>query len=94
MGMNSTELNDAAAKIEAGANKRRAWAEHTSDPLYVDLYRGVAQQLQDRAEQVRSWAANSAHLEGCGEVRDPERQTEIEAATREFLAMAGEKDNG
>ena len=86
--MNSRDLFAAAAKIETAANLRKTWAQQTSDPLYADLYRGVAEQLQDRAEQVRSWAANSAHMEGRGEAREPERQVEIEAATSEFLKMA------
>ena len=86
--MNSAELSAAAARIEAAATQRQAWAKQTRDPAYAALYEGVAQQLRDRASQVRSWARNLTHYERKGQDIPADIAAYIEGGTREFLAMA------
>lgn len=80
--MNSQQLLAAAAKIEKAAKLRIRWAQASDDKTFSNVHLGVAQQLQDRADQVRSWAQFLA-WNGMAEATHA-----METATREFLAMA------
>lgn len=86
--MNSAELSAAAAEIEAAADTRRQWADKATDTVWANLHRGVAKQLQDRADQVQSWSATAAHWERTGNERPPDVVARVEAAVTEFLDMA------
>jgi hypothetical protein len=84
--MNSTELMKAANRLEAAAAERSRWAEQ-DEPRWFGLHSGVAQQLSDRACQVRSWAAAARYREEHGETCPAEIEAWIDAAVREFLGM-------
>ncbi len=86
--MNSTELAGAAAEIEAAARACRQPADQATDTAWADLHRGVAQQLQDRANQVKSWSATAAHWERTGQERPTDVVAQIDAAVAEALDMA------
>ena len=88
MSMTSTQLEHAAACIGAAATLARDEATAETRPAWRDLRSGVAQQLQDRADQVATWANNMARYEARGEDVPADVADRIEAATREFLAMA------
>jgi hypothetical protein len=84
--MNATELMNAANRLAAAAAERSRWAEK-DEPRWFSLHSSVAQQLNDRAAQVRSWAATARYREERGETCPAEIEAWIDAAVREFLGM-------
>jgi hypothetical protein len=79
--VNSQDLRDAAKALDAAAMKARARAAKVSDATWATLHRGVAMQLQDRANQVRMWADQADRT---GSVTP-----EMKSGTDEFLSYAG-----
>ena len=88
MGINSNELFHAAEQIQAAVVATNRLANVTGDKALRDLRRQVAGQLQDRAEQVLSWARTTRCHEERGEIIPADILLRIQSATREFLALA------
>ena len=88
MGINSTELFHAAEQIQAAVTATNRLANVTGDKALRTLRRQVAEQLKDRADQVRSWANTFQHHEQRGEDIPADIAHRIQSATREFLVLA------
>ena len=88
MGIKSTELFHAAEQIQAAVTATSRLANVTGKKALRDLRRQVAEQLQDRANQVRSWANTLRHHEERGEDIPADIAWRIQSATQEFLALA------
>jgi hypothetical protein len=88
MGINSTELFHAAEQIQAAVTATNRLANVTGDKALRTLRRQVAEQLKNRADQVRSWANTLRHHEERCDNIPADVTFRIQSATREFLAMA------
>lgn len=84
----STQLFAAADTIASAATAAQQTASITGDSSLRDLQRQVATQLTGHARQVLSWARTARYREERGEQVPPAIARRIEAATREFVAMA------
>lgn len=87
--MTPTELHSAADRLQTEAVTRREWARLATGARAADLHKASAQQFQDRADQVRSWARTAEYHVRNGQEIPPDVAGQIESATREFLRMAG-----
>ncbi len=76
-------LSRAAATSRGSAGKNPGWRS---------VHEGVAQQIQDRADQVQSWATGAKWREDRGEETPPDHIAYVRSATREFLITGGFRD--
>ncbi len=76
-------LSRAAATSRGSAGKNPGWRS---------VHEGVAQQIQDRADQVQSWATGAKWREDRGEETPPDHIAYVRSATREFLITGGYRD--
>lgn len=86
----SLVLQWAAERLGRAAATRREWAEKHPDSRSV--HEGVAQQIQDRADQVQSWATGAEWREDRGEETPSDHIAYVRSATREFLITGGFHD--
>ena len=84
----STQLFTAAGTITAAATAANQLASATAYRALRDLRRQTAGQLHDCARQVLVWARAARYVEERDQQVPPAMARRIEAATREFVAMA------
>ena len=86
--MNANELFHAAKQIQDVVTQTQRLSQGSGNKTLQELHRQVAEQLQDRADQVRCWAQSVRDHEDRNESLPANVAFRIQSATREFLAMA------